>query len=314
MKKINLLLILCGLTINTSVSIAEEIWVDGLITAEGTGISTDTSVPIAKAKIRAFNAAKASAQMELFSALESVTGDSKQLTDDSEQIANVIVTKAKGILKGAFVFNKTLTIEDGVPVSVVTMAVCADRTHPACKHRPTFAAQLGNDFSQLEETKSQHRTISSLGDNISEEALVNTKKTNHAKLNGNKYDENMATSGLVVNLEYLTVSAKSKKIPVIATEKQDSSLQILYSINSMNADSRSKFHPAIYTTKEGIKKEYIVNRLGENILYISAKSIVKDQYGDEIVLISENSVDILNQAIVLNDSFIKNASVAFISN
>ena len=167
MKKKLISTIICTLFLSfTSVTYAEEIWVDGLITAEGMGISTDPSIHLAKAKIRAFNAAKASAQMALYSALESIAGDKKLLSEDSEQVANIIVTKAKGILRGAFVYNKELTVDDGIPTSVVTMAVCADRTHPACRHRPTFAGQLGNDLYELEKTKTQQREIASIPDQI----------------------------------------------------------------------------------------------------------------------------------------------------
>ena len=46
------------------------------------------------------------------------------------------------------------------------MAICADRTHPKCKYKPTLAKQLGNDFYKLEQSKGKERLIVSSQKNV----------------------------------------------------------------------------------------------------------------------------------------------------
>jgi len=334
MEKKYFMRLICILVISLSfafTSNAEEVWVNGLITATGTGMSTDPNIHLAKAKVRAFNAAKASAQVALYASLESMVVNKKLLSEDSEQVANIIVTKTKGLLRGAFVFDKQLTIDNGAPVSVVTMAVCAGRTHPACKLRPTFSSQLGSSFYELEKTKSSNRIATSVNqlkntpkrkitDSVLPEVIENQNIDFSANDNGsskvgveNAYDENDKTTGLIVGIHRLLLSAESKTKPVVAVRESDEGLRILYSITKMSEGARLKYHPAIFTTNAGLKQDFIASRVGSNTLYLPADSIVKDQYGDEIVLISSKGAKALSHALSLDDEFLKSASVAFIT-
>jgi hypothetical protein len=111
-----------------------------MMTAEGFGFSDATRFSEAQARLMALRAAKIDAQRNLLEVINGVRVTAGTTVKDMTLESDIIGTRVKGMLQGAFETASDVTLQDGNWVASVTMAVCMDKTALECRAKPTLAA------------------------------------------------------------------------------------------------------------------------------------------------------------------------------
>ncbi|MGB3724941.1 MAG: hypothetical protein WA981_04180 [Glaciecola sp.] len=123
----------CALFLSSS--FAEE----GLIIADGFGASDLTKVPLEQqAKMMARRAAQVDAQRNLAEQIKGLRLTGGTTMEDFEVSSDIVATRVKGVLRGAFELSSTTTKDGDAIVVEVKMAICANGFHEKCKNRPNL--------------------------------------------------------------------------------------------------------------------------------------------------------------------------------
>ncbi|MFW5837274.1 MAG: hypothetical protein ACOCVM_04655 [Desulfovibrionaceae bacterium] len=99
-------------------------WVNGVVVGYGYGTAKQ-GMNQAQARIASIRAAKVDAMRNLLETVKGVQIDSRTLVEDYIVKKDLIAAKVSGLVKGAHEVDKSTEImEDGAPLTTVTMAVC----------------------------------------------------------------------------------------------------------------------------------------------------------------------------------------------
>lgn len=113
---------------------------DGLIVASGFGAADLTKVPLEQqAQMMAKRAAKVDAQRNLIEQIKGLRLTSGTTMEDFEVSSDIVATRAKGILQGAFEFDTNVSKEGDAILAEVKMAICIDNSASQCKDKITLS-------------------------------------------------------------------------------------------------------------------------------------------------------------------------------
>lgn len=133
-KGLTLFSLLCA-----SAAIAKD--AQGLLTAKGFGTVDLQKVPIkSQARIMARRAAMVDAQRNLSEQVRGVRLTGGTTMQEYEVSSDIVATRVKGLLSGAFELDAKVTEDPQSILVEVTMALCVDNNHPKCASRPTLRA------------------------------------------------------------------------------------------------------------------------------------------------------------------------------
>ena len=93
-----------------------------------------------QAKMMARRAAKVDAQRNLLEAIDGVRITAGTTVKDMALESDVVGTRVKGIVQGAFVRNENVYEDDGAWVAEVELGICMNGGSTACEKKPTLAA------------------------------------------------------------------------------------------------------------------------------------------------------------------------------
>lgn len=113
-----------------------------LLSAQGFGFVEAGKFPGARAQFMARRAAKVDAQRNLLETINGVRVTSGTTVKDMTLESDIIGTRVKGLLQGAFETQSNVVKEDGNWVAEVTMAVCMSSAADQCTDKPTLTALL----------------------------------------------------------------------------------------------------------------------------------------------------------------------------
>ena len=111
-----------------------------MITAEGFGFSDANRFSEPQARLMALRAAKIDAQRNLLEVINGVRVTAGTTVKDMMLESDIIGTRVKGMLQGAFETDSRVAFEDGNWVASVKMAVCMDKSDALCRAKPTLAS------------------------------------------------------------------------------------------------------------------------------------------------------------------------------
>ena len=111
-----------------------------MITAEGFGFSDANRFSEPQARLMALRAAKIDAQRNLLEVINGVRVTAGTTVKDMMLESDIIGTRVKGMLQGAFETDSRVAFEDGSWVASVKMAVCMDKSDALCRAKPTLAS------------------------------------------------------------------------------------------------------------------------------------------------------------------------------
>lgn len=112
---------------------------EGLIIAEGFGASDLTKVPLEQqARMMARRAAQVDAQRNLAEQIKGLRLTGGTTMEDFEVSSDVVATRVKAILRGAFELSSNTSKEGDAIVVEVKMAICANSFHEQCRNRPNL--------------------------------------------------------------------------------------------------------------------------------------------------------------------------------
>jgi len=127
----------CALVLNTS--FAE----DGLIVANGYGAADLSKIPLEQqARMMAKRAAQVDAQRNLAEQIKGLRLTGGTTMEDFEVSSDIVATRVKGLLRGAFELDSNTSKEGEAILVEVRMAICTNRSHDKCKNKPTLADAL----------------------------------------------------------------------------------------------------------------------------------------------------------------------------
>jgi hypothetical protein len=112
---------------------------DGLIIATGYGAADLTKIPLQQqALVMAKRAAQVDAQRNLAEQIKGLKLTAGTTMEDFEVSSDIVATRVKGIIRGAFELD-SITTKDADSILVeVKMAVCVNAVNEKCKNRPTL--------------------------------------------------------------------------------------------------------------------------------------------------------------------------------
>ena len=116
---------------------------DGLIIASGFGAADLTKIPLEQqAEMMAKRAAQLDAQRNLTEQIKGLRLTGGTTMEDFEVSSDVVATRVKGVLKGAFQLESTTTKDGDAILVEVKMAICANAIHEKCKNKPTLESAV----------------------------------------------------------------------------------------------------------------------------------------------------------------------------
>ena len=113
-----------------------------LLSAQGFGFAEASRFPGPSAQLMAKRAAKLDAQRNLLETINGVRVTSGTTVKDMTLESDIIGSRVKGLLQGAFETHSIVTLEDGNWVAEVTMAVCMSSAEGQCSDKPTLASVM----------------------------------------------------------------------------------------------------------------------------------------------------------------------------
>ena len=111
-----------------------------MLSAEGFGFADAKRVPESQARLMAVRAAKIDAQRNLLETINGVRVTAGTTVKDMALESDIIGTRVKGMLQGAFEVGSEVNLESGSWVASVTMAVCLGKDNSDCKERKTLVS------------------------------------------------------------------------------------------------------------------------------------------------------------------------------
>ena len=111
-----------------------------MLSAEGFGFADAKRFPESQARLMAVRAAKIDAQRNLLETINGVRVTAGTTVKDMALESDIIGTRVKGMLQGAFEVGSEVNLESGSWVASVTMAVCLAKDAGDCRARTTLAS------------------------------------------------------------------------------------------------------------------------------------------------------------------------------
>ncbi len=148
-RRITFNFILSGLILSTSLNATTE---DALsmVTAQGFGTVDSAVATGSRGKMMARRAATLDAQRNLLEVIEGVRITSGTTVKDMTLQSDIIGSRVKGMLRGAFTINENLFEEDGTWVAEVELAVCLNSSALSCREKPTLSALVQPELKKPE--------------------------------------------------------------------------------------------------------------------------------------------------------------------
>jgi len=112
---------------------------NGIISAKGFGtVDIDKTVSNFQAKMMAKRAATLDAQRQLAEMLQGVQLSAGTSVEDFEVTKDIIATRVKGLLKGAFILHESVKPEDNTFIAEITLAICSTNESEVCSKRDSI--------------------------------------------------------------------------------------------------------------------------------------------------------------------------------
>jgi hypothetical protein len=111
----------------------------GLLTAKGFGtVDIKNTTSNFQAKMMAKRAASLDAQRQLAEITKGVQLSSGTSVEDFEVTKDIIATRVKGLISGAFILSESIKPEDKTFVAEVTLAICLTNESEVCSKRDSI--------------------------------------------------------------------------------------------------------------------------------------------------------------------------------
>jgi len=111
----------------------------GIISAKGFGtVDIEKTVSNFQAKMMAKRAASLDAQRQLAEITKGVQISSGTSVEDFEVTKDIIATRVRGLIKGAFILTESIKPEDNTFVAEVTLAICLTNESEICSKRDSI--------------------------------------------------------------------------------------------------------------------------------------------------------------------------------
>jgi len=111
----------------------------GILSAKGFGtVDIEKTVSNFQAKMMAKRAATLDAQRQLAEIVQGVQLSAGTSVEDFEVTKDIIATRVKGLLKGAFVLNESVKAEESTFIAEVTLAICSTNESDICSKRDSI--------------------------------------------------------------------------------------------------------------------------------------------------------------------------------
>jgi len=111
----------------------------GILSAKGFGtVDIEKTVSNFQAKMMAKRAATLDAQRQLAEIVQGVQLSAGTSVEDFEVTKDIIATRVKGLLKGAFVLNESVKAEENTFIAEVTLAICSTNESDICSKRDSI--------------------------------------------------------------------------------------------------------------------------------------------------------------------------------
>jgi hypothetical protein len=122
--------------INTTIFSAYAEDHKGILSAKGFGtVDIEKTVNNFQAKMMAKRAASLDAQRQLAELTKGVQISAGTSVEDFEVTKDIIATRVKGLIKGAFILKELVKPEDDTFVAEVTLAICITNESDVCSKR-----------------------------------------------------------------------------------------------------------------------------------------------------------------------------------
>ena len=122
------------------VLVANLAWAEpGLLTVTGFGtVDTKAFASKSQGKMMAVRAAQVDGQRQLAASIKGVELTGGTTVEEYEVTSDLVATRVRGLVRGAFVLEKDVQEEDEALIAEVQMAVCLDKRPQVCRDRPTL--------------------------------------------------------------------------------------------------------------------------------------------------------------------------------
>jgi hypothetical protein len=108
----------------------------GILSAKGFGtVDIDKTVSNFQAKMLAKRAAILDAQRQLAELTKGVQLSAGTSVEDFEVTKDIIATRVKGLIKGAFVLDESIKPEDNTFIAEITLAICLTNESEICSKK-----------------------------------------------------------------------------------------------------------------------------------------------------------------------------------
>jgi hypothetical protein len=249
-------------------------WVDGVVLGYGYGTARQ-DMNMAQARIASIRAATVDAQRNLLETIKGVHIDSHTLVEDYIVKKDVISAKVSGLLKSAQVVDKsTEFMQDGTPLTTVTMAVCIN-PGPGCVGSLVDALDLGQ-APDKRIPKQQFAPAATLQPE-QKPAEPNVYDPQEHKY---RYDSSKPVTGVVFNLQGRPYTQEVR--PVVAAERKGE-LAVVYSIKKV-APTIIRQH-GVVRYAEDVNQAAQTDLAGDNPLVAPVQEVT----GDNILVISQDA-------------------------
>ncbi|HKI73147.1 MAG TPA: hypothetical protein VJ998_00770 [Pseudomonadales bacterium] len=147
-------IVTCLLVLGSTSAFAENPLISGYVEAKGMGtVDMSKTVNKIQAKLLAKRAAKVDAQRNLLEEIDGVRVTSGTTVKDAQLESDIIANRVKGLLKGAFVVDDSVTSEDGDLLAEVTLGICVTRKPPQCHQRSTLSQVIYDSIKKPKVTE-----------------------------------------------------------------------------------------------------------------------------------------------------------------
>ncbi len=111
----------------------------GILSAKGFGtVDINKTSSNFQARMMARRAAELDAQRQLAETTKGLQISAGTTVEDFEVTSDVIATRVKGLLKGAFIIKEDIKSEDDTYVAEVTLAICLTNESEICQSRDSI--------------------------------------------------------------------------------------------------------------------------------------------------------------------------------
>lgn len=122
-----------------SIALSQSLFAASLVTAKGFGtVDMEKAVNNAQARIMAKRAAVLDAQRQLSETVRGVQLTGGTTVEEYEVTSDLVATRVKNILQGAFIVDSKIEKESRSYAAEVTLGVCVDDEPAECKGKMTL--------------------------------------------------------------------------------------------------------------------------------------------------------------------------------